>query len=380
MRLFTDQKTNSILALILVLFLQSCTGKYNDLTSTGTTTTSSTTTSWGMDVPAARIVFHQDYFTDLDDFNPHVNASLATEYRCLGDVTQIHYADGDDFMGGLTPFPTRSTLDTLAPTYRPHFLKNVSVDITNTYFGSVEQDVMISDKCSHRGTLNTPFPSTCADFDRVPRDIASLTPATSTPTPSPTPTTNEFYDSKYYRVRDDWCSSQGPSVSPDPEVTKEGVGGVNIDLDRLKLGFKEDLLMVVTYHALNENSKATSWPAPNAVDSVPTDTPISAAVATDQTSNDRTILKVKLIGTSEGVDALIGVKQPRVWAYTNQATYPVYMKQIATLEDPFGSLRSEQVYIPLSQNLFADRIRIERVRGSFHLFQIDLYRLGNRSE
>ena len=112
---------------------------------------------------------------------------------------------------------------------------------------------------------------------------------------------------------------------------------------------------------------------------MPTDTPISA-VATDQTSNDRTILKVKLIGTSEGVDALIGVKQPRVWAYTNQATYPVYMKQIATLEDPFGSLRSEQVYIPLSQNLFADRIRIERVRGSFHLFQIDLYRLGNRAE
>jgi len=56
------------------------------------------------------------------------------------------------------------------------------------------------------------------------------------------------------------------------------------------------------------------------------------------------------------------------------------MKEIATLEDPFGSLRTEQVYIPLSQNALIDRIRIERIRGSFHLFQVDLYRLGNRTE
>jgi hypothetical protein len=57
---------------------------------------------------------------------------------------------------------------------------------------------------------------------------------------------------------------------------------------------------------------------------------------------------------------------------------PVQISRLARFEDPFGSLRSESVVIPLSQNALVDRIRIERVRGSFHLYQVDLYRLGNR--
>ena len=112
--------------------------------------------------------------------------------------------------------------------------------------------------------------------------------------------------------------------------------------------------MMVTYHSLNKNA---AWPGA-------------------QLDNDRTILKVNLITTGAALDTLMGAKQPRQWTAYNA---PISLKEIATLEDPFGSLRTEQVYIPLSQNTLVDRIRIDRVRGSYHLYQIDLYRLGNRS-
>ena len=86
-----------------------------------------------------------------------------------------------------------------------------------------------------------------------------------------------------------------------------------------------------------------------------------------------------LIGTTLGLDLLLGALQPRAWSDYPSAAMPTYMKRIALLRDPVGSLRTEQIYIPLSENALIDRIRLERVRGSYHLYQIDLYRLGNRS-
>jgi hypothetical protein len=161
-------------------------------------------------------------------------------------------------------------------------------------------------------------------------------------------------------VRDDWCTSQGPILSPDPETTKSYVGGVSIDIDRNELGADEDLLMIVTYHALNANSNAaTNYPGA-------------------QRTNDNTVMKVSLVGTGLDLTTLLQVKQPRVWTYYQNSSYPVYWREIASLEDPMGSLRSEEVYVPLSKSGRVDRIRIDRVRGSFHLYQVDLYRLGNR--
>ncbi len=366
-------------------FLTSCTGTYQSLPPSSTGTTSSTAvTHSDQSAPAVRIIFHKDHFSDVDDYNPDTayHATISTKKICPGDLMRTAFANGDDYSGTATLMTTSDSTDTFLPTYRPLFLKNVSVDITNTYFPTVEADRFISDACSHRGIDNTPIASKCADFDRVPYSLASLPAAAITPTPSPTPTTNENYNTGFYRVRDDWCIGQGPIVHPDPESTKEGVGGVSIDIDRTQLGAKEDLLMLVTYHALNENSEAGNWPASRAVDGAPSLTPTTpgTVAGTDHTESDHTILKVNLIGTGETLAGLLGVRQPRVWAYTNAASYPVYLKEIATLEDPFGSLRTEQVYLPISQNAFIDRIRIDRVRGSYHLFQIDLYRLGNRSE
>jgi hypothetical protein len=350
-------------------------------TNTTTASTSTTLTSDGQTEPAARIIFHHNNFSDLDDYNTNINNTVITSYRCLGDLVKTYYANGDDYSGSPTAMTLKNSNDILQPTVRPKFLKNVSVDLTKTYFPTIDANVFSSDQCSHRATENTPQPSSCADFDRVPYHLTGLTLASTTPTPSPTPTTNEYYHTGYYRVRDDWCASQGPIIQPDPEVTKEGVGGVSIDLDRTQLEAKEDLLMVVTYHALNENSGVGNWPATQAKVSTPTSTsPPPATAGTAHAINDRTILKVNLMGTGETLEMMMGVRQPRVWAYTNRASYPIFHKEVATLEDPFGSLRSEQVYLPISQNAFIDRIRIDRVRGSYHLFQVDLYRLGNRVE
>ncbi len=354
------------------------------MTESSTSTTAITSSGTGETEPGARLIFKDDNFVDFNDFvTPLVGpTSLTTAHQCLGDLLKVYYVNGDDYMGTPTAMPTPSLYDDLLPTNRPKFIKNVSVDMTSTYDPTVVYGAISTDGCSYRVNTSSSLPSSCADFDRVPTSVPAPTIAptatpvpTPTPVATPTPTPNEYFGSHYYRVRDDWCTSQGPITSNDPELTKENVGGVNVDLDRSQLGTSEDLLMVITYHAQNENSGALNWPAKQAIDRLN-----AATSGTDNTSSDRTILKVNLIGTAQSLEDLLRVPQPRAWTYNNLSNYPIYMKEIATLEDPFGSLRTEQVYIPLSQNALIDRIRIERVRGSFHLFQIDLYRLGNRAE
>jgi hypothetical protein len=215
-----------------------------------------------------------------------------------------------------------------------------------------------TDSCSYRGIGTAAGPATCADFDRA---IAAIPTPTVFPTATPIATPVADYETGYYRVRDSFCSFQGPIISNDPETTKSFVGGVNIDVDRDELGEAEDLLMVITYHSLNANSTAaTNWPAA-------------------QTAVDHTVLKINLVQTQMDLSSLWAVKQPRAWSYYPVSSFPVLWDTVATLEDPWGSLRSEQVLIPLSKSADMDRIRIERVRGSYLLFQVDLYRLGNRS-
>ena len=87
---------------------------------------------------------------------------------------------------------------------------------------------------------------------------------------------------------------------------------------------------------------------------------------------------MNLVTTQLALDLLLGSKQPRPWSDHGNTEMPVQISRLVQLEDPFGSLRSESIVIPLSQNALVDRIRIERVRGSFQLYQVDLYRLGNR--
>jgi len=371
-------KLQFILPLLVVFFVTACGGSFT-ANDTSATITATANLDPGQGEPAARIIFSASNFTLLNDFTVAQN----TSHQCLGDILSVYYANGPDYTGLPNPFPTPSFVDSLLPTNRPIFIRNVSVDITNTYFPITQSNVVATDHCSYRGVASMPAPSSCADFDQnpaaapLPTIAPTVTPSpvpVASATPSPTdPGATQYYNTGFYQVRDDWCTSQGPTVDPDPEVTKAGVGGVSIDIDRTQLGSNEDLLMLVTYHALNANSGSSNaggknWPA------------ILIPADPGQGVNDDTILKVNLIGTQKSLATLLSGKQPRVWSDSDTSSNPIYLKEIATLHDPFGSLRTEQVYIPLSQNGLVDRIRIDRVRGSFHLFQVDLYRLGNRSQ
>lgn len=328
---------------------------------------SSVSSVLGASEKGARVIFHKDNFTDLSDFV----VPEQTSYKCLGDILKVYYVTGQDYLGAPTSFPLNTAvIDSLAPTTRPAFIKNISVDITNTYFPMTVANALSSDACTYRSTAGAAPPTGCADFDEAqtvtpsptiaPTPTPTVTPVpsvTPVPTPTPVPSPTPYFGSKFYRVRDDYCAGQGPVISANRDTTKTYVGGVNIDLDRTALGVAEDLLMNITYQSYNANA---AWP-------------------TVMGNQDETILEVNLVGTALGLDTLMNAKQPRPWNDYASASIPVYLKHVATLRDPTSSLRTEQVYLPVSGNSLIDRIRIERVRGSYHLYQIDLYRLGNRA-
>jgi hypothetical protein len=359
------------LAVLISIFLLAACGGSRRPVEPVVNASTGTTANWeGAQATSVRYVFRADHFTKLYDFiTPKQTAT-----SCIGDAVHAFFTSGEDYSGNPSPFPSKTTADDFAPTYAPAFIRNVSVDMTSTYYAETEPGTLQSDACSYRGVANASLPSPCADFDPIGGTSVLPTPTapppliSPTPTPNPTPeplvtptATPYFAGVGFYRVRDEFCVRQGPVISPSEEETKARVGGVNIDLDRNQLGASEDLLMVLTYHSLDQNA---SWPF--------TSVPIL------HYAHDKTILEIHLITTGLGLDLLLGAKQPRPWSDHGNSEMPVQISRLARFEDPFGSLRSESVVIPLSQNALVDRIRIERVRGSFHLYQVDLYRLGNR--
>jgi hypothetical protein len=350
-----------LLLLTCLLSLSACGGNRRPVTPLNIASTSPVADWEGADEPSVRYVFREDHFTKLSDFI----LPKQTVTSCVGEAIHAFKTSGSDYTGTPTAFATKTGADDFAPTYAPAFIRKVSVDMTRTYYPGTEGGTLQSDACSYRGIANASQPSPCADFDPdttpTPSDPAPLIVPTPTPSPTPevavTPTATPYFTGlRYYRVRDEFCSGQGPTFSPNEDTTKSRVGGVNVDLDRSQLGTSEDLLMVLTYHALDSNA---SWPSAHY-------------------SHDKTILEVSLISTQLSLNLLLGAKQPRPWSDFNNSEMTVLVQALTRFEDPYGSLRSETVVIPLSQNPMIDRIRIERVRGSFHLYQLDLYRLGNR--
>jgi hypothetical protein len=357
--------TPRVLLVFLTLFLLGgCGGNRRPVQGFPTNTQTASANWEGAQATSVRYIFKADHFTKLGDFI--VPKQTATS--CVGEAIHAFRTDGEDYTGSPTAFATKTTADDFAPTYAPAFIKHVSVDMTGTYYPETVSGTLQSDACSYRGVANSSLPAPCADFDPIATGLPTTpTPpppyVSPTPLPSPTPevaatpTSTPYFDGLgFYRVRDEWCVRQGPILSPSEELTKSRVGGVSIDLDRTQLGASEDLLMVLTYHALDQNA---SWPSAHG-------------------SFDRTILEVNLLSTGLSLELLLGSKQPRPWSDYGNTEMPVQISRVVQLEDPLGSLRSESIVIPLSQNALVDRIRVDRVRGSFHLYQLDLYRLGNR--
>ncbi len=325
----------------------------------------------GTDEASARFIFHRDNFTNLEDFVTFQN----TGFSCLGDVTKTFRTQGGDYSSSFSPswnplsaipFEISNPGDALQPTYKPAFVKNISVDITRTYYAESASGTVQTDACSRR--TDSIAPSPCADFDPVSTGPLPA-PGSPVPTPTPLPTPVNPADRDgllFYRVRDPWCLGQGAMQSNEPDLSKAYVGGVNIDLDRKVIGGSEDLLMLITYQSFVEGP---SWP-------------YLGGGLTSLTEDDHTKLRVDLIATARGLDELLERKQPRMLGdfaeFGAAGAAPILIRSLVTLEDPFSSLKTESVLIPLSGNPLVDRIRIERIRGSYQLYQIDLYRLGDR--
>jgi hypothetical protein len=328
----------------------------------------------GATEPSARFIFHRNHFTNLEDF---VTPQVGTKFKCLGDVTKTFFTSGGDYSATFSsatwnpPIPAAFDMsnqaDPFQPTYSPAFVKNVSVDITRTYYPETEKDIVQTDGCSRRNEFIAP--SACADFDPGPMGpLPAPTPSPALPPPSPTPTPGTPADMNghnFYRVRDPWCEGQGAVQSNETELSRAYVGGVNFDLDRRAIGAFEDLLMVITYRSFVSGE----WGSSQGVISMNED--------------DHTRLRVDLIATGRRLEELLDRKQPRVVGdlaeFGGSGKPPILMRRLATLEDPYPSLKSESVLVPLSQNVLVDRIRIERIRGSYQLYQVDLYLLGNRA-
>ena len=288
--------------------------------------------------PSVRFLFHQNYFTDFNDFidlGAAIPAFRQTRYQCLGDSVRAFLTSGADYSSAVPdPYPVAIASDYFSPSTVPAVVRAVSVDMTRTYSTLSNYGGVQTDGCSYRNAGDSPGPSGCADFDTL---------------------------LSFYRVQDDQCTGQGSIRGVDVEASKAYVGGVSIDLNRKYLGSSEDLLLMVTYQAFVKGNSSGLGIGFGALEEM-----------------HESQLEVNLVQTSLSLDLLLSRPQPRVWRDFQNSAAPVLVRRLATLRDPFSSLRTEQILIPLSSNPLVDRIRIERVRGSYQLFQIDLYKLGNR--
>lgn len=342
---------------------------------------------------SVRIIFNDSNFTDILSF---LQPNLHTQYTCPGDVFKYYKTEGADYSsvsGAPTLFSVTNASDSFPTTQKPAWVKHVSVDITQSYFLQTPVNGMATDaRCSYRGLVEERRPSACATFDHItpdlvnyyttpppaapgPNPFADLAIFNGAPAPSPYPTPYvpvdsvsgaypfaPFIETGFYRVKDDWCAHQGPVLDADVETTKSKVGSVYFDFDRTYLGAGEDVLMNITYLAFPalEGSDSTTYPFP-------------------VSTFDATTLKVRLMSTGQSYSSLTSVIQPRSSINNTNDASQVVVDELASLKDTFGQVRTEQVYVPFSAYAQANRVVLERVRGSYYLYQVDLYRLGSRT-
>lgn len=283
--------------------------------------------------PGARLFFNTPGFFTLTSPNPG--------YNCAGDAKT--YYDPFALSSGLpTPFPA-NVLDSTY-TVRPSFIKNVSVDLTNSNNSADTQNAAFS--CSF-GTTNSIPSSNCAVFDSTESGQITV----------------RGYQSGYYSTFDDACLGAGPIVSTDPTITKQYVGGIFMDIDRSQLSAKENLLLHLTFLPLGHLTLVPD--ISGSTTSLLTGNPAHSAV-----------IKVHLSRSGQSGDTLRQVFQPRSLSYADTTSYPLIADSMLTIPPPYGQIREEQIYIPLSIDPAIDRIRIQRVSGSMIFIGATLMRLG----
>ncbi len=166
------------------------------------------------------------------------------------------------------------------------------------------------------------------------------------------------YNTGYYSVFDEACVNAGPIASNDPSVSKLLAGGVDIDLDRDKLGPNENILLQLTLMPLGDQNRS------------PDSTMFDEA--------EESAFRIHLMSTGKDEEILKQVYQPRYLTYTDDQAYPKLIDTLSVVSVPTGKIRQEQVLIPLSAFPEVDRIRIERYSGSAILLETTLHKMGYR--
>jgi hypothetical protein len=162
------------------------------------------------------------------------------------------------------------------------------------------------------------------------------------------------YNTGYYSLFDSACAKQGPINTPDTTVNKLLAGGVYIDLDRSRMGRRENLVLNLTFIALGPNQQR----------------PDGARFDNAESAQ----LKVHLVRTGLSLDAIQSTLQPRHLAYASLETYPEIVQTLAVLAPPASGLRQEQIILPIGADSTIDRIRIERYSGSAILIDASVFR------
>lgn len=174
------------------------------------------------------------------------------------------------------------------------------------------------------------------------------------------------YGDGFYTVTDSACINQGPINTMDPSVSKKYVGSIYVDLDRSRFSSNENLLINLTLLPFDSNTKL-----PGLFDN---GTPLIVADDTDTAnSTDTAIIRIQLLNSplsqTEQVQSSI---QPRYHEYISGT--PIIGDSIMHIGGT-GQLTTKQILVPLKNFPTVDMIKIERVQGSYKIFEMSLMKI-----
>jgi hypothetical protein len=313
------RKSRALQILILAGLLPACAA---DLP--GTLVVTNPPGSVSTDITAEQLLQSSQVEFDSSDFYTNTTPS---PYGCSGDALNFYNA----FTGNLNPLlPDGSGL-----TQRPAFIKNVSLDMTD------------SNAAGSATLMCSQFPTAAPGTPPGANACATLANA------------EDFVAIPFYTLLDTYCEGAGPISSPDPSVSKLLAGGAYFDIDRTQLGPNENLLLSVTYFPMSPNNVY----------------PTGAQL----TFSDQAFFKVHLKQTGQTLSFLEDLLQPRFITYDGEAgAYPTLVDTLAIMAPPGSHVRTDQVILPISSNPSIDQIRLERYSGTGILVSASLYRLGYR--
>jgi hypothetical protein len=224
-------------------------------------------------------------------------------------------------------------------------LTQANTDSNGAVYFSPDVRIAHYDSTNHcyEFTTKTRFGNTTTSTTQAPPNLG-IAHAASVFIPPTTASTG------YYSMNDSSCVGNGPIGSADPNLSKRYAGGVYIDIDREKLGTRENLLLHLTYLSLGSLQNAQEGS-----------------------------IKIHLVRSGQSADDHRRIPQPRYLTFFDKNTYPEIVDTLSSRGSIDGEVTQEQFLLPIGTDPSIDRIRIERQSGDIILLEADVIRLGPHS-